>query len=60
MAKVKGLAEEAIEQDFAALVGTVDRLRINPFLTEYSEMIEAELDRLRDAIHRARQYEEAA
>jgi hypothetical protein len=60
MAKVKGLAEEAIEQDFAALVGTVDRLRTNPFLPEYAEMIEAELTRLQSEINRARAYHEAA
>ncbi len=60
MAKVKGLAEEAIEQDFAALVGTVDRLRSNPFLAEYADMIEAEINRLQTEINRARAYEEAA
>ena len=59
MAKVKGLAEEAIEQDFAALVGLVDRIKGNPFLPDYAEMIGTEIDRLRTAIARAEQYQEA-
>lgn len=54
MAKVKGLAEEHLDQSFAQLVSVVDALRGNPFVLDYAESIEAELQRLQYAINQAR------